>query len=129
MAHVKKLVARTTAFVVRGFSQKARSGLALSRKPYAQRPAADHRRRRTITYTWRGGTYTEHGVVVGADGSEVIASEYSAAHDTTGHAEIRKAGDSYSRRGLLPNVPASVRAERGFARRWRETPPDHTQGG
>lgn len=43
MAHVKKLVARTTAFVVRGFSQKARCGLAVLRMPCAHRPAADHR--------------------------------------------------------------------------------------
>ena len=48
----------------------------------------------TITYTWQSGTYTEHGVVVGADGSEVMASEYSAANDTTGHVDIRKVGDS-----------------------------------
>ena len=48
----------------------------------------------TITYTWEGDIYTDHGVVVGADGSEVIANEYGSGHDTTGHVDIKKIPDS-----------------------------------
>ena len=46
-----------------------------------------------ITYTWESGTYTDHGVVVGADGSEVIANEYSGSNDTTGQVDIKKVPD------------------------------------
>jgi hypothetical protein len=48
----------------------------------------------TITYTWESATYTDHGVVVGADGSEVIADEYGSGSDTTGHVDIKKIPDS-----------------------------------
>jgi len=48
----------------------------------------------TITYTWEGGTYTDHGVVVGADGNEVIANEQSERHDTTGQLDMKKIADS-----------------------------------
>jgi hypothetical protein len=48
----------------------------------------------TITYTWESATYTDHGVVVGADGSEVIADEYGSGSDTTGHVDIKKIADS-----------------------------------
>jgi hypothetical protein len=48
----------------------------------------------TLTYTWEGAIYTDHGVVVGADGSEVIANEYGSGLNTTGHLEVKKVGDA-----------------------------------
>jgi hypothetical protein len=48
-----------------------------------------------LTYTWAGHTYSDHGVVVGANGSEVIADEYDeTTSDITGHLDIKKIGDS-----------------------------------
>jgi hypothetical protein len=48
-----------------------------------------------ITYTSESDTYTDHGVIVGANGSEVIADEYDeTTSDTTGHLDIKKIGDS-----------------------------------
>ena len=44
----------------------------------------------TITYTWEGGTYTDHGLVVDAIGGEVIAAEQGSNSDTTGHVDIKK---------------------------------------
>jgi len=52
----------------------------------------------TITYTWAGDTYSDHGVVVGANGSEVIADEYDeTTSDTTGHVDMMKVADSDER--------------------------------
>jgi len=48
-----------------------------------------------ITYQYEGDTYIAQGVVVGANGSEVIAVDYNnSATDTTGHVEIKKIADS-----------------------------------
>jgi hypothetical protein len=48
----------------------------------------------TITYTYQGNTYNDHGVVVGIDGSEVIANEVdTTVVDTTGHVDMKKIGD------------------------------------
>jgi hypothetical protein len=47
----------------------------------------------TISYDWEGETYTDHGAVVGRDGSEVITSEYSNKNDTTGHVSMKKIED------------------------------------
>ena len=48
-----------------------------------------------LTYTLGGDTYSDHGVVVGANGSEVIADEYDeTTSDITGHLDIKKIGDS-----------------------------------
>jgi hypothetical protein len=47
----------------------------------------------TITYDWEGETYTDHGVVVGADASEVLANEESSESDTTGHVDLKKVAD------------------------------------
>jgi hypothetical protein len=47
----------------------------------------------TITYDWEGETYTDHGVVVGPDSSEVLASEQSNENDTTGHVDLKKVAD------------------------------------
>ena len=44
----------------------------------------------TITYTWEGGTYTDHGLVVDAIGGEVIAAEQGSNSDTTGHVVIKQ---------------------------------------
>jgi hypothetical protein len=46
-----------------------------------------------ITYTWESNTYTDHGAIVGADGSKVIATEQGSNSDTTGHVSIKKMGD------------------------------------
>jgi hypothetical protein len=46
-----------------------------------------------ITYTWEGNTYHDHGVVVGANGSEVTADEYgpdTSPNLTTGHVDIKQ---------------------------------------
>ena len=53
----------------------------------------------TITYTWTSDSaaYTDHGVVVGANGSEVIAAEQGSNSDTTGHVDIKKIPDSDER--------------------------------
>jgi len=49
----------------------------------------------TITYTSDSSTYIDHGVIVDANGSEVIAVEYDdTVVDTTGHVDIKKMGDS-----------------------------------
>jgi len=53
-----------------------------------------------ITYTWDSDTYYDHGVVVDADGSEVIADEYgpqTGPEMTTGHVDIKKVADSDER--------------------------------
>ena len=47
----------------------------------------------SITYTWNSDTYTDNGVVVGTNGSEVVASEYSSESDTTGHVDIKRVTD------------------------------------
>jgi hypothetical protein len=48
-----------------------------------------------INYTSEGDTYIDHGVVVDANGSEVIADEYdSTVVDTTGHVDVKKIRDS-----------------------------------
>ena len=48
-----------------------------------------------LTYTWAGHTFSDHGVVGGANGSEVIADEYDeTTSDITGHLDIKKIGDS-----------------------------------
>jgi len=50
-----------------------------------------------ITYTWESDTYYDHGVVVDANGSEVIAAEYgpdTGPDMTTGHVDIKKVADS-----------------------------------
>jgi hypothetical protein len=63
-----------------------------------------------ITYTW-GSTYHDHGVVVGPDGSEVIADEYgpdSGSDMTTGHVNMKKVSDSDWRRGLLSRGPHNI---------------------
>jgi hypothetical protein len=44
----------------------------------------------TITYSWEGETYTDHGLIVDAVGGEVIADEYSSDNDTTGHVDVKK---------------------------------------
>jgi hypothetical protein len=53
-----------------------------------------------ITYTWDSDTYYEHGVVVDANGSEVIADEYgpqTGPNMTTGHVDMKKVADSDER--------------------------------
>jgi hypothetical protein len=45
----------------------------------------------SITYTWESNVYTDQGVVVGSEGSEVVASEQGP--DTTGHLDIKKISD------------------------------------
>ena len=53
-----------------------------------------------ITYTWESDTYTDHGVIVGANGSEVIADEYgpqTGPNMTTGHVDMKKVADSDER--------------------------------
>ena len=47
----------------------------------------------SITYTWDSETYTDNGVVVGLNGSEVVANEYGSASDTTGHVDIKRVTD------------------------------------
>jgi hypothetical protein len=44
----------------------------------------------TISYTWESEVYTDHGVIVGANGSEVIAEESSELSDTTGHVDMKQ---------------------------------------
>jgi hypothetical protein len=44
----------------------------------------------SITYSWNSDTYTDNGVVVGLNGSEVVANEYSSVPDTTGHVDIKR---------------------------------------
>jgi hypothetical protein len=52
----------------------------------------------TITYAFESFTYNNNGVIVGANGDEVIASEFGPAppsdEATTGHVTIKKIGDS-----------------------------------
>jgi hypothetical protein len=45
----------------------------------------------SITYTWQGETYTDHGVIItlAAVATEVRAVEQSNKHDTTGHVEMK----------------------------------------
>jgi len=51
-----------------------------------------------ITYTYDSDTYIDHGVVVDANGSEVIATEYDDTEvDTTGLVDIKKVSDSDER--------------------------------
>jgi hypothetical protein len=47
----------------------------------------------TITYGWEGETFTDHGIVVGTDASEVLATEQSNENDTTGHVDLKKVTD------------------------------------
>jgi hypothetical protein len=47
----------------------------------------------TISYTWESESYTDHGVIVGSNGSEVIAEESSDGSDTTGHVDIKQIAD------------------------------------
>ncbi|MGB7592669.1 MAG: hypothetical protein WBO19_15650 [Terriglobia bacterium] len=52
----------------------------------------------TITYTTGDVTWSDNGVIVDANGGEIIASEYGPAPPsedaTTGHVDIKKIGDS-----------------------------------
>ena len=47
----------------------------------------------TITYDFESETYTDDGVVVGPNGSEIMAAESSSGSDTTGKVDIKKIAD------------------------------------
>ena len=47
----------------------------------------------TITYDFESETYTDHGVVVGPNGSEIMAVESSSGSDTTGKVDLKRLAD------------------------------------